>query len=229
MLSSTFLGLISAIYVATIYPGHAKAEISGSNSITPHDYVGLGSGLENNPPWCGMSYNTLDIGRITAVQGLGNKADCGSCLRIVTDAANCGAIPPIPFKEDGNIDEAKFQAEKENYQKNQVKAIAEGRSETDGMGSEQEGCKGGNGSKRWIYVMAVDQGGQGLDVSRVSFSALFQQPSNPTAATWETVDKAFCEGIELGEGGEGIKNYSKVSDIKVHTGDDPSADTPGSS
>ncbi|KAI9227096.1 MAG: hypothetical protein DHS80DRAFT_32114 [Piptocephalis tieghemiana] len=64
-------------------PSDTVADVSGSQVITPHDYVGLGqTALANNPPACGMPYSSLDINRITAVENLNAATDCGACVEI---------------------------------------------------------------------------------------------------------------------------------------------------
>ncbi|KAJ1675445.1 hypothetical protein EV182_001251, partial [Spiromyces aspiralis] len=206
----------------------AEAAMTGSNAITPHNYVDMGaSALANNPPSCGMPYATLDIGRITAVQAMNAPVECGTCLRVITNADDCGATPPIPYTdESGTIDTDKFLQDQANYQSNQLAALGKKRRGLDNLRFEQRRAdveninkKRSGGSKRWVYVLAVDTGGQGLDMSQVSFSALFQQPSNPTAAEWHPVDSSFCSGIY--DESSTTQRHSRVSEIKVYTGDDP--------
>ncbi|KAJ2764301.1 hypothetical protein IWQ56_004538 [Coemansia nantahalensis] len=101
--------------------------LTGSGIITYHDYQALPlSSVANNPPSCGMPYAQLDLTRITAVQALDNKVDCGQCVKV------CNAK-----------DDAKF-----------------------------------------VYVLAVDLGGRGLDLSKPSFGRLFPLDDGIGPATW---------------------------------------------
>ncbi|KAJ1654923.1 hypothetical protein IWQ61_005230 [Dispira simplex] len=67
--------------------GFVSAALSGSGDISTHDYIGLGAGLANNPPFCGMPYAELKLDRITAVQGL-QQSECGTCIKVT-----CGRNP----------------------------------------------------------------------------------------------------------------------------------------
>ncbi|KAJ2799429.1 hypothetical protein H4R21_003550 [Coemansia helicoidea] len=112
--------------------------LTGSGIITYHDYQALPlSAVANNPPSCGMPYAQLDLTRITAVQALDNKVDCGQCVKV------CNAK-----------DDAKF-----------------------------------------VYVLAVDLGGRGLDLSKPSFGRLFPLDDGIGPATWAPVDNSHCAGI----------------------------------
>ncbi|KAJ2768138.1 hypothetical protein IWQ57_003663 [Coemansia nantahalensis] len=84
-----------------------------------------------------MPYAQLDLTRITAVQALDNKVDCGQCVKV------CNAK-----------DDAKF-----------------------------------------VYVLAVDLGGRGLDLSKPSFGRLFPLDDGIGPATWAPVDNSHCAGI----------------------------------
>ncbi|KAI8391785.1 uncharacterized protein BYT42DRAFT_558071 [Radiomyces spectabilis] len=46
-----------------------------------------------------------------------------------------------------------------------------------------------------IYVLAVDMGGSGLDLSIPAFEYLFNQRYDASPAKWETVDDSYCTGI----------------------------------
>ncbi|KAI8969105.1 hypothetical protein BDF20DRAFT_145052 [Mycotypha africana] len=47
----------------------------------------------------------------------------------------------------------------------------------------------------FIYVLAVDLGGSGLDLSIPAFNYLFNQSYDASPASWSTVDSSYCEGI----------------------------------
>ncbi|KAI9772857.1 MAG: hypothetical protein M1840_008739 [Geoglossum simile] len=74
-----------SLSVIALYLHPAAASISGSALITVEDYPVFGPHAPHNPPFCGMPYDSLDLSRITAVQGLSHR-ECGSCLRV------CGAV-----------------------------------------------------------------------------------------------------------------------------------------
>ncbi|KAJ1977979.1 hypothetical protein H4R33_006093 [Dimargaris cristalligena] len=114
-----------------------SALLSGSQKITPHNYVDMGPALDTNPPSCGMAYATLDIARITAVQAMNKATDCGKCLKVVNGAD----------------------------------------------------------STRYAYVLAVDTGGRGLDVSTVIYKEIFGQDTDPVEASWSQVDDELCMDI----------------------------------
>ncbi|KAJ1969808.1 hypothetical protein IWQ62_000386 [Dispira parvispora] len=60
-----------------------SSSLSGSGTITPHNYVDMGtSALTNNPPSCGMPYASLDITRITAIQTMDKSSECGKCIKV---------------------------------------------------------------------------------------------------------------------------------------------------
>ncbi|KAI7882124.1 uncharacterized protein EV154DRAFT_523148 [Mucor mucedo] len=48
---------------------------------------------------------------------------------------------------------------------------------------------------KFIYVLAVDLGGNGLDLSVPAFEYLFDQGSDPSPASWSTVNYSFCIGV----------------------------------
>ncbi|KAI8053997.1 hypothetical protein BDF22DRAFT_742969 [Syncephalis plumigaleata] len=50
---------------------------------------------------------------------------------------------------------------------------------------------------RFIYVLAVDTGGQGLDISIPSFDKLFGQKTDPAPASWAPTDSSNCKDIYL--------------------------------
>ncbi|KAJ1913264.1 hypothetical protein H4219_005284 [Mycoemilia scoparia] len=217
---------------------NTEANMMGSQAITPHDYIGMGAdALANNPPSCGMPYATLDIGRITAVQAMDTSSECGTCLRVVAKASDCQASPALPYKhENGQLDVERFLANQATHQQDELEKLGLNRRHNlhrrasiinNNNREKYVEKRQDNGDEyRWVYVLAVDTGGQGLDMSLVSFSALFQQPSNPTQATWTPVDMSYCADIlhpSQGRNGGGSQHYSKVNDIVVHTGPNPNA------
>ncbi|KAJ1801615.1 hypothetical protein LPJ59_000104 [Coemansia sp. RSA 2399] len=116
----------------------ASANLTGSGTITYHDYQALPlSAVQNNPPSCGMPYAELDLTRITAVQQMDTATDCGKCIK-VTNANN----PSL--------------------------------------------C---------VYVMAVDTGGRGLDLSKPAFGEILDIDAGVGAAQWEPADSSYCAGI----------------------------------
>ncbi|KAI9598339.1 hypothetical protein BDF19DRAFT_411050 [Syncephalis fuscata] len=116
-----------------------QAKMVGSDTITPHDYVGMGPALLTNPPSCGMPYATLDITRITAVQAMEKTHECGTCLKVYNTRE----------------------------------------------------------PTRFIYVLAVDTGGRGLDISIPSFDKLFGQKTDPAPASWAPTEQANCKDIYM--------------------------------
>ncbi|CAG8487519.1 474_t:CDS:2 [Ambispora leptoticha] len=50
-------------------------------------------------------------------------------------------------------------------------------------------------SSKSVFVLAVDQGGQGLDLSTGAFMVLFGQDQSPAGASWSPVDGSNCNGI----------------------------------
>ncbi|KAJ2844744.1 hypothetical protein GGI22_006780 [Coemansia erecta] len=116
----------------------ASANLTGSGTITYHDYQALPlSAVQNNPPSCGMPYAELDMTRITAVQQMDTATDCGKCIK-VTNANN----PSL--------------------------------------------C---------VYVLAVDTGGRGLDLSKPAFGKILDIDAGVGAAQWEPADSSYCAGI----------------------------------
>ncbi|KAJ9084733.1 hypothetical protein DSO57_1021238 [Entomophthora muscae] len=59
----------------------AWAGITGTQKISTHDYLAVEETLDKNPVYCGIPGSTMNLGRITAVQGL-TSSQCGTCLRI---------------------------------------------------------------------------------------------------------------------------------------------------
>ncbi|KAI9782586.1 MAG: hypothetical protein M1839_004830 [Geoglossum umbratile] len=60
--------------------------LSGNDIISVENYPDIGPNSPDNPPYCGMAWDSLDLSLVTAVQGL-TKDQCGTCLLV------CGAEP----------------------------------------------------------------------------------------------------------------------------------------
>ncbi|KAJ1657720.1 hypothetical protein IWQ61_002931 [Dispira simplex] len=76
---------LCATSVVAIFFGSelVSSSLSGSGTITPHNYVDMGTyALTNNPPSCGMPYASLDITRITAIQTMDKSSECGKCIKV---------------------------------------------------------------------------------------------------------------------------------------------------
>ncbi|KAJ2704437.1 hypothetical protein FB645_003289 [Coemansia sp. IMI 203386] len=124
--------------LATTIAGLSYASLTGSGTITYHDYEGMDANLiVNNPPSCGMPYSELDRTRITAVQLLNTATDCGQCIQVINT----------------------------------------------------------NDPSKFVYVLAVDTGGRGLDLSMTAFSQLFNVADGVGAAAWTPVDNSNCAGV----------------------------------
>jgi hypothetical protein len=52
-----------------------------------------------------------------------------------------------------------------------------------------------NNPSKYIYVLAVDTGGRGLDISTVAYAELFGQSTDPAPASWHPVDAVYCADI----------------------------------
>ncbi|KAJ2896978.1 hypothetical protein GGI21_004992 [Coemansia aciculifera] len=127
-----------AIVAAASNIGLSLGLLTGSGTITYHDYQAIPAALVvNNPPSCGMPYAQLDVTRITAVQQLNKATDCGQCIK-VTNA---------------------------------------------------------NDPSKFVYVLAVDTGGRGLDLSKPSFGKLFDIDDGVGPAMWAPADNSNCAGI----------------------------------
>ncbi|KAJ2780383.1 hypothetical protein GGI15_003558 [Coemansia interrupta] len=57
-----------------------------------------------------------------------------------------------------------------------------------------------NDPSKYVYVLAVDTGGRGLDLSKPSFGKLFNIDDGVGPATWGPVDNSNCVGIWSGMG-----------------------------
>ncbi|KAJ1758042.1 hypothetical protein LPJ69_004211, partial [Coemansia sp. RSA 1752] len=142
----------------------------GSQSITPHDYQSLGTYLAASAPSCGYPYATLDISRITAVQLMDTRVECGTCLRIETSQANyiidglAVGLPEIAMATH-------FAATTSRFDPLPTTSIQTTMNKRDD-------------EVRYVYVLAVDTGGRGLDLAQVSFTALFGQSLSPMDASW---------------------------------------------
>ncbi|KAJ1721755.1 hypothetical protein LPJ53_003766 [Coemansia erecta] len=142
----------SALLAAALLATSAMANLTGSGTITYHDYQAIPlDQLKYNPPSCGMPYADLDLTRITAVQTMNTVTDCGQCIKVANS----------------------------------------------------------NDPSKYVYVLAVDTGGRGLDLSKPSFGKLFNIDDGVGPATWGPVDNSNCVGIWAGMGA-GAYDGSKV-------------------
>ncbi|KAJ1723901.1 hypothetical protein LPJ53_001810 [Coemansia erecta] len=184
--------------------------MTGSQSITPHDYQSLGQALALSAPSCGFPYVTLDISRITAVQKMNVASECGTCLRVETPPGNYiedGATVGIP----GVAMATHFEATTTKFEQLPTTSVSlekRGVGRSDSVGDQV----------RYIYVLAVDTGGLGLDMAQVSFTALFGQSLSPTGATWFPVDPEYCQDIWRNTTKEQLKSPTSMGDIPIYTG-----------
>ncbi|KAJ1898098.1 hypothetical protein LPJ66_002960 [Kickxella alabastrina] len=136
-LSYTYF-LSSLLVIAATTASFAAATLSGTGTITYHDYQAIALELlKYNPPSCGMPYAELDLTRITAVQTMNTSTDCGQCIKVTNS----------------------------------------------------------NDPSKFVYVLAVDTGGRGLDLSKPSFGKLFNIDDGIGPASWTPVDNSNCVGI----------------------------------
>ncbi|KAJ2496933.1 hypothetical protein GGH96_005478 [Coemansia sp. RSA 1972] len=176
----------------------------GSQSITPHDYQSLGTYLAASAPSCGYPYATLDISRITAVQLMDTRVECGTCLRIETSQANyitdglAVGLPEIAMATHFAATTSKFDPLPTT--------------------SVQTTINKRDDEVRFVYVLAVDTGGRGLDLAQVSFTALFGQSLSPMDAAWFPVDAKYCEDIWRNSTKRQKQSPTSMSDIKVGVG-----------
>ncbi|KAJ2121512.1 hypothetical protein IW147_004187 [Coemansia sp. RSA 720] len=66
-----------------------------------------------------------------------------------------------------------------------------------------------NDLSKFVYVLAVDKGGRGLDLSKPSFGKLFNIDDGVGPAQWSVVDNSHCVGI-WSNGGQGGYDGSQV-------------------
>ncbi|KAJ2603540.1 hypothetical protein GGF39_000033 [Coemansia sp. RSA 1721] len=195
LLSTT---LVLAARMAAVY-----AAMTGSQSITPHDYQSLGNALAISAPSCGFPYVSLDISRITAVQKMNTAGECGTCLRVETPPGNYledGATVGVP----GIAMATNFAATTTKFE--QLPTTSIGLSKRD------------DGQVRYLHVLAVDTGGLGLDMAQVSFTALFGQSMSPMGATWFPVDSKHCEDIWRNTTKRQLENPTSMRDIPIFYG-----------
>ncbi|WP_412074636.1 hypothetical protein ACLF6K_00165 [Streptomyces xanthophaeus] len=128
--------LATGLASGTAYAERPGGKLEGSGPIASHNYRALANRLDSHPVSCGIPGSTMDLSRITAVEGLTGE-ECGTVLK-VTNA----------------LDPSKFE-----------------------------------------YVMAVDQGGLGLDLNTEAFSKLFGTETGRWNAHWEVVNSHYGDGI----------------------------------
>jgi len=73
----TFLSLLTLTWAGVL---------TGSGIISVENYPDIGPNSPDNPPYCGMAWDSLDLNLVTAAEGL-TKDQCGTCLLV------CGAEP----------------------------------------------------------------------------------------------------------------------------------------
>ncbi|KAJ1797260.1 hypothetical protein LPJ75_007077, partial [Coemansia sp. RSA 2598] len=136
---------VTTVLALSTMAGLSAANLSGSGTITYHDYRAIPLDLlKYNPPSCGMPYAELDLDRITAVQQMNTATDCGQCIKITNT----------------------------------------------------------NDPSKFVYALAVDTGGRGLDLSKGSFGKLFNIDDGVGPASWAPADNSNCVGAwsKLGSG-----------------------------
>ncbi|CAO3610767.1 unnamed protein product [Cunninghamella blakesleeana] len=78
----------------------------------------------------------------------------------------------------------------------------------------------------YVYALAVDLGGQGLDLSTPSFKALFGQQYDATPATWSETAYSNCKGIYDPKGHPTVVAPKKISGSSGGNGGSPTKPTP---
>ncbi|KAJ2761191.1 hypothetical protein H4S06_001336 [Coemansia sp. BCRC 34490] len=216
--------LAAAVLLQLAVVLRARGEMYGKQSITPHDYQSLGEALALSAPSCGYPYVTLDISRITAVQLMRVGSECGTCLRIETAESNYiedGAAAGLPDVAMATH----FQATTTRFPQLPTTSVAS--PDQDGGYSANRRRRrslrlrsddGSASEVRYIYVLAVDTGGRGLDMAQVSFTALFGQSLSPMEAAWFPVDGKYCEDIWRNSTKRQLSSPTSMQDISVRTG-----------
>ncbi|KAJ2081846.1 hypothetical protein H4R24_002053 [Coemansia sp. RSA 988] len=202
--------IVLAVLVALV--ASALGNMYGRQSITPHDYQSLGEYLATSAPSCGYPYVTLDISRISAVQLMAAGSECGTCLRIeaspadyIEDGASVG-LPEVAMASN-------FAATTSSFAQLPTTTAIEQRSlPTDDI------LRRRNEDIRYVYVLAVDTGGRGLDLAQVSFTALFGQSMSPMEAAWFPVDDKYCEDIWRNNTKKQLESPTGMKDIPVRKG-----------
>ncbi|KAJ2828927.1 hypothetical protein IWW50_001129 [Coemansia erecta] len=196
----------AALAVVATLAAQVLGDMYGSQSITPHDYQSLGSYLAASAPSCGYPYVSLDISRITAVQLMDVSTECGTCLRIETPASNyitdgtAIGLPEIAMATHFAATTSKFDP-----------------LPTTALAARQLSPRNSD-DVRYVYVLAVDTGGRGLDLAQVSFTALFGQSLSPMGAAWFPVDAKYCEDIWRNSTKRQTMSPTSMDDVAVRTG-----------
>ncbi|KAJ2402342.1 hypothetical protein GGI23_000787 [Coemansia sp. RSA 2559] len=186
----------------------------GKQDITPHDYQSLGAALALSAPSCGYPYVTLDISRITAVQLMSVGTECGTCLRIETSPSNYiedGAAAGLPDVAMATH----FAATTTDFPQLPTTSVADYAVKRRSL---QRRSSSDGDAVRYIYVLAVDTGGRGLDMAQVSFTALFGQSLSPMEAAWFPVDATYCDDIWRNSTKGQLKSPTSMSKIPIFTG-----------
>ncbi|KAJ1831351.1 hypothetical protein LPJ63_004336 [Coemansia sp. RSA 2711] len=66
-----------------------------------------------------------------------------------------------------------------------------------------------NDPSKYVYVLAVDKGGRGLDLSKPAFGRLFNIDDGVGPAQWSPVDNSNCKGV-WSNGGDSAYNGAQV-------------------
>ena len=76
-----------------------------SNRCTYHHYESFVPAeiYDNSPGWCGIRYSSLDLTRVTAVNGM-NEGGCNQCLEVTAEGGNTIYVLAIDFKADPGLD-----------------------------------------------------------------------------------------------------------------------------
>ncbi|KAJ2549770.1 hypothetical protein EV175_004321, partial [Coemansia sp. RSA 1933] len=188
--------------------------MSGKQSITPHDYQSLGEALAMSAPSCGYPYVTLDISRITAVQLMNVGTECGTCLRIETSPSNyivdgtTAGLPDVAMATH-------FAATTTDFPQLPTTSVAQYAANRRSL---EKRSNSDSNEVRYIYVLAVDTGGRGLDMAQVSFTALFGQSMSPMEAAWFPVDSKYCYDIWRNSTKKQLQSPTSMGDIPISTG-----------
>jgi hypothetical protein len=81
----------------------AAGSLSGNDFISVENYPDIGFNAPESPPFCGMAWESLDLSRITAVQGL-TTDQCGTCLLVCGAEANACAYILAVDRGGRNLD-----------------------------------------------------------------------------------------------------------------------------
>ncbi|KAJ1954203.1 hypothetical protein IWQ62_005813 [Dispira parvispora] len=83
----------------------------------------------------------------------------------------------------------------------------------------------GKDTSKSVYLLAVDQGGAGLDINSQAWDTLFNEPPSKAPATWEEADSSQCAGV-WSQGGSGVAQYSTAAAPPAQSATATGKDTP---